>query len=1275
MKHTVALLAICIIISFLTVSCVSANDMNNATMTSDRDLVEVDATEIDSQSTSQNNESSSSQLLASGNEAYGTFKDLANEINKSKGELNLNKDYYYSASDDLEYKNGIPIDKRITINGNGHTISGKEQAKALKFYAINVVLNNIKFIDCFGAVYLDGKNGTIINCNFGNCHATNEGGAIKWGSNSNGIIANCNFVNCHADHVGGGAVEGCQADIILTTCSFKNCYSNDDWFIGGGAVSQVDEINGCSFVNCHSANDGGAVYGVDKINGCSFVNCSAENNGGAIFFGYGNYILANSIFKGNSANNGRDIYSKGYVDVINMTADKISSAIIAPSLNTETSSRLIITLKDMNNNDFIVGEEISMSLNGKTYTETTDFNGQATIAIPDNLPMKEYVATITYNGNNMYYPSRTTTYVDVEKMNTRILSSDNAERMEFVLTLTTAEGKPLSNEKVYVDFNDTRFTSNTDSEGKFKISTAQLPSGRYDVYIFYDGSSRYNPSYGFAYAYVNVEPAGTLVDLNNEIANANGQFDLTRNYTSEGYQGKVIIDKSIVINGNGYTINGGNEASIFNICADNVTIRNINFINSGDTAITWNEVKNGNLTNCSFTNCLGNYNRLTRNYGGVVVFKDCGDCIISDCSFVNCSGKKNDGGAVYLYDTNNGIITGCSFVNCSATNYGGGAVYWSGTNGIMTDCSFVNCTAPYDGGAVYWLDENGALTNCIFVNCSAGYGGAVTMHMNCANSVAANCSFINCRAKIQGGAICWDGDDGYVCESSFMNCHAGENGGGIYFKGANCSLIYPTFKGNTAQNGSDWYSAKPLNVINDTKIETAISAPDMNAGYGVTKNLIVTLKDTDNHILIGKQVSIVLDNIRHVLKTDSRGQVSIPTNNLNLGDHTADIAFAGDDIYNSSSATSKITISKAKPRLVAKYDNGYIVATVKDETGNPISGLEVGFAVNGVKYATTDENGQAKYSLSGLKEGSYSAKVLAYGNEFYLNSDQKSIRFTFSKMATKLTAKYDANSKNIIAAVKDSDGNPVSGMKVGFAVNGVKYVTTDENGQAKYSTADLADGSYKATIMAYDNGIYKDSNKETVTFTVGNKAQTKIFLRNALYFVTQTKMVQVTLWDANNQPLANKTVYIRAYDSVWKGVTDENGDAYIRVGIGFGTHDATVSFDGDDQYNASTKAGYIRVIKQTPSVMVRGADTMFKASDNNKIVKVHLRDRYDKALPEGSKIALKLNGKTYVGTTDINGVASIKINIYTVGTFTAQAMYGGNTAYNAVTRDVKIRIV
>lgn len=140
-------------------------------------------------------------------------------------------------------------------------------------------------------------------------------------------------------------------------------------------------------------------------------------------------------------------------------------------------------------------------------------------------------------------------------------------------------------------------------------------------------------------------------------------------------------------------------------------------------------------------------------------------------------------------------------------------------------------------------------------------------------------------------------------------------------------------------------------------------------------------------------------------------------------------------------------------------------------------------------------------------------------------------------------------------------------------------------------------------------------------------------------------------------------------------MTDENGDAYIRVGVGFGIHSATVSFDGDDIYAASKRTGQIKVIKATPSLMIRGADSIFKAGDNPKTVKIYLLDRNSKPLPVGSTVTIKINGHTYVGHTDNSGIARINININTGGIYTAEFKYAGNSAYNAVTRQTKIKIV
>ena len=145
-------------------------------------------------------------------------------------------------------------------------------------------------------------------------------------------------------------------------------------------------------------------------------------------------------------------------------------------------------------------------------------------------------------------------------------------------------------------------------------------------------------------------------------------------------------------------------------------------------------------------------------------------------------------------------------------------------------------------------------------------------------------------------------------------------------------------------------------------------------------------------------------------------------------------------------------------------------------------------------------------------------------------------------------------------------------------------------------------------------------------------------------------------------------------ESRYNGVTDENGDAYIRIGIGFGVHDATVSFAGDDDYFSSDKTGNVRVIKGTPSVMVRGTDTQFKKSDEHKIVKVYLWDRESQPLPVNSKIVFKINGQTYTGFTDESGIASIEIKLTSTGVFNAQAMFAGNSAFNAVSRDIKITV-
>ena len=490
----------------------------------------------------------------------------------------------------------------------------------------------------------------------------------------------------------------------------------------------------------------------------------------------------------------------------------------------------------------------------------------------------------------------------------------------------------------------------------------------------------------------------------------------------------------------------------------------------------------------------------------------------------------------------------------------------------------------------------------------------------------------------------------------------------------------------TARFSADgFYDSSASTQVTVKKLSTTLTAKDVTADYNEGKLIVATLKNENGNAVVGVEVRINVAGTTYKLTTDNRGQVFLSTAGFIPNKYTATISFAGNNAFKASSTTAAVTINKLASGLTAgdvtaDYNAGKsIVATLKGSDGKSISGAKVKMVVGAVtKTLTTDANGRISMSLDGILPDKYVAAISFGGDSIYKASSTDAV-VTINKLNGVLTSidvetVYNHDDK-LNVTLKDEKGNPMANVKVNVQIGTIiKVLTTDSKGKASMSTKVLQPNNYTAIVSFGGNSIYNALN--TTSKVVVHKEQSKIYLRNALYFALQTKMVQVTLWDANNNPIANKIVYIQLNNDTWKysGVTDKDGNAYIRVGVGYGVHNATVSFDGDDQYNASERTGYVRVIKETPSVMVRGVDSEFKASDNPKIVKVYLRDRYNKPLLEGTKVFFRINGQQYVGLADSDGIAHIAINVNKKGTYNAQAIFMGNSAYNPVTRDIKIYI-
>ena len=94
----------------------------------------------------------------------GSFTDLASEIESGGTSLDLNQDYAFN--NETENNTGITITKdNFVLNGNGHTIDGKNLSAIFLLNGNNITLCNLILTnantDAGGAIYCKG---TITSC-------------------------------------------------------------------------------------------------------------------------------------------------------------------------------------------------------------------------------------------------------------------------------------------------------------------------------------------------------------------------------------------------------------------------------------------------------------------------------------------------------------------------------------------------------------------------------------------------------------------------------------------------------------------------------------------------------------------------------------------------------------------------------------------------------------------------------------------------------------------------------------------------------------------------------------------------------------------------------------------------------------------------------------------------------------------------------------------------------------------------------------------------------
>jgi predicted outer membrane repeat protein len=287
--------------------------------------------------------------------------------------------------------------------------------------------------------------------------------------------------------------------------------------------------------------------------------------------------------------------------------------------------------------------------------------------------------------------------------------------------------------------------------------------------------------------------------------------------------------------------------------------------------------------------------------------------------------------------------------------------------------------------------------------------------------------------------------------------------------------------------GDDYYAPASVSVNVAVRVASVLVAEDVIVVYqDADGKLIVELRDANGNPIGGAKVKISVGSLSKSMKTYSSGKAYINTKSLGVGDYVASVSFAGDDYYAPASVSVNVAVRVASVLVaedvvvVYQDSDGKLIIELRDANGNPISGVKVKIAVgNLTKSMNTRDNGKAYINTKSLGVGDYVASVSFAGDDYYAPSSV-SVNVAV-RMGSVLTAKdvvaTCGDSSKLIAELKDTQGNPISGVKVKFTLGDLtKSMDTSSAGKAYINTKNLAPGNYKAVISFPGNKDYAPSS-------------------------------------------------------------------------------------------------------------------------------------------------------------------------------------------------------
>ena len=713
-----------------------------------------------------------------------------------------------------------------------------------------------------------------------------------------------------------------------------------------------------------------------------------------------------------------------------------------------------------------------------------------------------------------------------------------SDKVTITVTLTDENDNPLNNFRIH-QYENNKYKNglDTNSDGQVFVTMTKSSGFYYEYFEFRGDDTPYAPSSSQMIELVFAND-NTLTDFAVRMIMSDGVMNLTKDYKGYGsnkverhnvsnYTQKlndykelnkgIPIDKNLVINGNGHTIDVSGDSylvkAFYDVNNHILTLNNMTFVNGysldnsatlfgGRYAVTYN-LNNVLIANCTSVNSI---------FGQSVTWTNVQLSVNArNSSFINnifTYYNSNNPASLFYGILMNSTFEQCLFINNTRIFIVTQIYNLNVRNSIFLDNSQIFW---YDGSSVweygyvtgnYWGTNDSSVINSILpkgddVNYNFGFHSYLT--------ISGDSTF--CEDDVQDYEIYFSGSNAnqlpvYETSLSYTSAYSTINATDIKISSNPTTVrVTPkTYGVETLVVDPDLYELN-INITKSTKINYKVTVDAPQSEYLTPLVITVNVKDDDDNPVTTK-ANITVDATTHTINiTDGVGKLEV--NNLAIGRYDVTTKIISNMAnYRNTTVYSTATVNKIRPTITLSCSNQTSIArenitfnvNVKNRYNTTVPNINVSLIEDDVVVAesTTDAEGNIIFIYAPeAGEHTYYACIRSSDYSFGNMSDPVEVN-VISKIPTKLTISSDTEmitepgqKATFNVKLVDVNNTPIIGAEINLVANDVVVDTanTNSSGECVFEFADTSN-LYEIKAVYDGNLIYYDNSSEIIELII-----------------------------------------------------------------------------------------------------------------------------------------------------------------------------------------------